>query len=128
MSKASDHGDLPAEQQTRNVLLYATNVALIYLASPVLYIGLVHAALLKRLEFSDAVSNLPGGVYLWTTPLPVLVAWYFPRVRQLKLLLIGSFLAAALVGAVATVVVWLLGPGWVLAALVLHAAGLGCVR
>src|SRR5262245_45760396 len=39
MSTASDHGDLPAAQQTRNVLLYATNVALVYLASPVLYIS-----------------------------------------------------------------------------------------
>lgn len=126
MSTDSDHGDLPAGQQTRNVLLYAFNVALVYLASPVLYVGLVHGALLKRLQFSDAVSNLPGGVYLWTTPLPVLVVWYFPRVRQLKPLLIGSFVAVALVGAFTTVAVWLLGPGWVLTALVAHAAVLGC--
>ena len=89
MSNASDHGDLPAGQQTRNIVLYAFNVALIYLASPVTYVGLVHGALLKSLHFSDAMSNLPGGVYLWTTPLPVLVAWYFPRSRQLKPLQIG---------------------------------------
>ncbi len=140
MSTDSDHGDrpagtspaplpdcpLPTRQQTRNVLLYATNVALIYLASPVTYVGLVHGALLKRLQFSDAVSNLPAGVYLWTTPLPVLVAWYFPRARQLKPLLIGSYLAVALVGAMTTVAVWLLDREWVLAALVAHAAVLGC--
>ena len=45
MSSDSDHGDLPASQQTRNVLLYAANAALIYLASPVTYVGLVHGAL-----------------------------------------------------------------------------------
>jgi len=140
MSPDSDPGDvsagtdpaslsdcpLPADQQTRNVLLYATNVALIYLASPVVYVGLVHAALLKRLEFSNTVSNLPSSVYLWTTPLPVLVAWYFPRVRQLKPLLIGSYLAVAVMGAVVTVAVWLDDREWVLLTLVAHAAVLGC--
>jgi MFS family permease len=126
MSTASDHGDLPAGQQTRNVLLYAANVALIYLASPVTYVGLVHGALLKRLDYSNTVANLPASVYNWATPLPVLVVWYFPRIRQLKPLIIGSYLAIALIGAVVTVAVWLLDRAWVLAALVAHAAVLGC--
>jgi MFS family permease len=117
---------LSHRQQTRNLLLYACNWALIYLASPVTYVSLVHAALLKRLGFNDVLSNLPAGVYLWTTPIPVLVVWYFPQVRQLKSLLMAAFLVVALMGLVAMAAVCWLGPAWVLAALIAHAAVLGC--
>jgi hypothetical protein len=115
----------PAEQ-TRNIALYAANIGLVYLASPVTYVGLVHGGLLNRLGFSDTIANLPASVYLWTTPLPVLVAWYFPQVRLLKTLLVVSFLAIAVMGALVAQAVVFLGPNLVLAALVAHAAVLGC--
>jgi phage shock protein PspC (stress-responsive transcriptional regulator) len=140
MSAASDHGDTSLEQlaaasascpltprqQTRNLLIYAGNWSFIYLASPATYVGLVHATLLKKLGFSDAMSNLPAGVYLWATPLPVLVAWLFPQVRQLKPLLITAFLAVGSMGALVTTAILLLGPEWVLAAQIVSAAVLGC--
>jgi hypothetical protein len=115
----------PAEQ-TRNILLYASNIGLVYVASPVSYVGLVHGGLLNRLGFSDTIANLPGSVYLWTTPLPVLVVWYFPQVRRLKSLQVASFLAIAAAGALVAAALLLLGPGLVLAAVVAHAAVLGC--
>src|SRR3954467_7348810 len=111
MSTDSDHGDLPVSQQTQNVLLYALNVALLYLASPVVYVGTLQAVLVNKLNFPNWVANLPGSVYQWATPLPVLVTWYFPQIRLLKRLVIGSFLVVALMGAVTTVVVGFLGPG-----------------
>ncbi len=115
----------PAEQ-TRNILLFACNVSLVYFASPVSYVGLVHGGLLNQMRFSDTVANLPASVYLWTTPLPVLVVWYFPQVRHLKNLLIAAFLAVAALGGLVAATVLLLGPSLVLAALVAHAAVLGC--
>ena len=87
-------------QQTRNVLLYGANVALVYLAAPVLYVGLVGAALCKRLDASDTVSNLPTTAYFWATILAILVAWYFPFVRVLKPVLIGAYLSTATAAAV----------------------------
>src|SRR4051812_43408590 len=86
---------LGRREQTQNLLLYAANWGLMYLASPVTYVGLVQATLLKRLHFDDRTCNLPAGVYLWTTPLPVLVVWLFPQVRQLKPLLISALLIMA---------------------------------
>lgn len=117
---------LAHREQTRNIVLFALNVGLIYLAAPVTYVSLVHGGLLNRLGFSDTIANLPAGVYLWTTPLPVLVAWCFPQVRLLKPLLVASFLSIAVMGAVVATTVLLLGPELVLAALLAHAAVLGC--
>src|SRR5512134_3644506 len=94
---------LSHQEQTRNVLIYAANWALIYLASPVAYVGVTQATLLKRLGFSDTTCNLPASVYLWTSVLPIFVAWAFPQVRLLKGLIITAFIVmatmAALVGA-----------------------------
>jgi MFS family permease len=118
---------LSPREQTRNILIYAATWALIYLASPVTYVGLLHAALLKRRGFNDTISNLPGGVYLWTLPLPILVVWLFPQVRQLKPLLIASFVVMAGTGAISAAALFL-GPDWVLAALVTSAALMGCAN
>src|SRR5262245_62061527 len=101
---SDDQPDCPLSprQQTRNVLLYASLWVLIYLASLVTYIGVIQANLLKPLDFDDKMANLPAGVYLWATPLAVLVVWYFPQVRLLRPLLIGSFLFTAGMSAVVT--------------------------
>jgi phage shock protein PspC (stress-responsive transcriptional regulator) len=119
---------LSEQQQTRNILIYAANWALIYLAAPVTYVGLTQAALLKRLDFTDKTCNLPASVYLWTAPFPVLVVWFFPMVRQLKPLLVSALLVMASTGALAAAAVLFLGPDWVLAALITGAALLGCVN
>src|SRR3954454_10988346 len=98
--RADDQSDcpLPPRQQTRNLVISAINWGLLYLASPVTYVGVVQANLLDRLGFTTADANLPASVYLWTTPSAVLVAWCFPQVRMLKPLLAGSFILAAILG------------------------------
>lgn len=119
---------LSRRDQTRNVLIYAANWALIYLSSPVTYVGLVQAALIDRLGFGSREANLPAGVFLWSMPLAVVVIWRFPRVRSLKRLMVGAMLSAALMGcAVAASILWL-GPNAVLAALIAHAAVWGCAN
>lgn len=119
---------LSRRDQTRNVLIYAANWALVYLSSPVTYVGLVQAALIDRLGFGSREANLPAGVFLWSMPLAVAVIWRFPRVRSLKRLMVGALLSAALMGcAVAASIVWL-SPNAVLAALAAHAAVWGCAN
>src|SRR5262245_38081636 len=117
---------LTRSDQTHNLLIFATNWGILYLASPVTYVGIVHAALIRRLGFNDTLANLPASVYLWASVLPVFVAWYFPQVRLLRRLAVGAFLVIGVAGLLVALALLWLGPRGVLAVLVLHAAVLGC--
>jgi hypothetical protein len=139
---------LSTREQTRNLLIFAVNYSLIYLGAPVLYVGLTQAALCERLETSKTIANLPGSVYFWMTPLPIIVAWYFSAVRLLKPVLTATYLIVALMGALvaATLLIptpeWAQNvivalsdtlpadfrppPDWVIPAVLLHSAVLGC--
>jgi len=133
-SPATSDCPLSQRQQTQNLVLYGVNVALVYLGAPVLYVGITQAALCERLGASKTVTNLPNTLYFWMTPLPVLVAWYFCAVRQLKPVLVAAYLAAAATGVVVTAA--LLHPvlleslasptNWIIPALLFQAAVLGC--
>src|SRR3954466_14251870 len=79
---------LPRHEQTRNILIFSANWALIYLSSPVTYVGLVQATLVDRLGFANRFANLPAGVFLWSIALAVVVTWRFPQVRLLKPLIV----------------------------------------
>lgn len=119
---------LPRAVQTRNLLVFAGNWGLIYLASPVTYVGVFQATLVDDLKFSNTVANLPATVYLWASPLSVLVLCRFPRVRMLKPLLLTVFLAGALMGALVTVALLSGNPNVLLAALITYAAVWGCAN
>lgn len=86
--------------QTRNVRLFATNVALMYLGSPLFYVGITLPVLCKRLAASDTVSNLPSTAYFLGAFAPVLVAWLFPFARLLKPVLAVTYGILGLAGAV----------------------------
>jgi hypothetical protein len=117
---------LSTREQTRNLVLYGINVSLVYLAAPILYVGSNQAALFERLGQSTMVCNLPASLYFWMTPIPIIIAWYFCAVRLLRPVLIATYLATALMGAV--VVAALLQPAQELVvwAVLLHSAVLGC--
>lgn len=116
---------LSQREQTRNLLIYAANWCLIYLASPVVYVGIVQATLLKKLGFNDTISNLPAAVYLFTTPLPVLIVWAFPQTRMLKPLMVISFLTNAAMCLVVVAALLLGDPDVILLALIIEVAVLG---
>jgi hypothetical protein len=75
---------LPESAQFRNGLVFMTAMSLIYLIAPVTYVGVLHATILDSLEASDTVANLPESVYLWVTPLPLLIAWFWPSPQLLR--------------------------------------------
>jgi len=139
---------LSNRDQTRNLVLFAANVSLIYLGAPVLYIGTQAVLFNDELHTSKTLANLPSSVYFCMTPLPIVVAWWFSAVRMLKPVLVATYLTSAGTGAlvVATLLIptpdwtghaltsmtaWLPTdlrppPNWVIPAVLLQAAVLGC--
>src|SRR6516225_7834961 len=103
---------LSEREQTRNLVLVGINTGLSYLASPILYVGVVHAALLEHLHASATVANLPASAYLVLSVLPLFVAWYFPRISQLKGIMVVCYAGLAVSSAVVTATLLLPVPNW----------------
>jgi len=112
--------------QTRNMLIYAGNITLLYLAAPVVYIGIVQAVLCQKLGASAAVANLPASLYLAVAALPVLFAWYLPYVRLLRRVVVGGYAIIAIVGALVMVTLLLpVSKSMMVAVVVFHGAMMG---
>jgi hypothetical protein len=111
--------------QTRNVLLFALTTGLYYLASPVLYIGILQANLLNELGADDVVANRPSTVYQATAPVALLAAWCFPYVWALRPAVIVAFLTIAAAGGGVAVALVLTNAAWVQLAVVGHALVVG---
>jgi hypothetical protein len=94
----ADEFGATASSERRNGLVFLGCTSLTYLIAPVTYIG-VHAAILDSLKANHAVANLPEAVYLWVTPLPVLIAWFWHSPRLLRPMLVASQLAIGVAGA-----------------------------
>ncbi|MSU69421.1 MAG: MFS transporter [Opitutaceae bacterium] len=117
---------LDLRTQNRNALVFAAQVALIFLAAPVLYVGFVQGALCKRLHTSDTIANLASSVYLAMAWFPVLAVWLIPQVRLLKRSISAAFATSAIIGGVVALVLLVDGPAWlVIGALVVHAGVVG---
>ncbi len=116
---------IPEADQRRNGLVFAIITALGYLVAPVFYVGVLHAAILESLGASDTLANLPGAVYLWVTPVPVLVAWWFPSPSLLRPLLTHSLLVKGGGGILVALVLAAAPRAWWIPALVLHAGLIG---
>jgi len=109
MSLAANPDDdcpLPVTTQNWNITCFAVFWAIYYLVAPISYIGSTHANILKSLGNSDETSNLPAAVYLWLTPIPVLITWLFPHSRYLKPLGVLSVTVMTLITAAVAVVLW----------------------
>ncbi len=95
---------LPKSAQFRNGLVFMTSMSLIYLIAPVTYVGVLHATILDSLNASDTVANLPEAVYLWVTPLPLLIAWFWPSPQLLRPMLTWALIFKGAAGALAALV------------------------
>jgi MFS family permease len=71
-------------EQRRNLVLFALSIGMNYLAAPVLYIGITHAALCETLEADTATSNLPATMFFAMTAMVTLIAWASPKPSSLK--------------------------------------------
>lgn len=117
--------ELPVPLQRRNSFVFLVNNALTYLVAPVFYVGVLHAAILKSLHVSDTVANLPEAVYLWVTPLPVLIAWLWPSPHLMRPMLTVSLVLMGGAGLVVGALCVAAPPAWVVPALVVHSGLIG---
>ena len=62
----------------KNSKIFAVSLILIYFASPVVYVGIVQAALCAKLGASYTIANLPTSAYFFGFFAPVLLAWRLP--------------------------------------------------
>jgi len=113
---------LPLPAQHRNLLLFAGCVGLQYLAAPVIYVGMAHAALLDQLGASKTLANLPEVLYLVLTPAPAVLTALLPGPARLKPLLSLAYLVTASGMALVLGVILLKLPGWAVQAAVLGQA------
>jgi MFS family permease len=88
----------------RNMFLFASIVGLQYLAAPVIYVGITQASLLSKLEANTMLANLPGASFFVMATLAALAAWAFPRVSQLKPVLMTCYGLAALTAGLTAIV------------------------
>src|SRR5689334_8538979 len=92
--------DLPItpEMDRWNGRLFLLCYALMYLAAPVIYVGVVQAALCDKLGASATVANLPSATYLLGGVAPLLCSLVFPHRLDRTLLVWCNGLTAALLG------------------------------
>ena len=71
---------LPTEEMSRrNGLLYLVSMCIFMFAAPVVYVGVVQAALADKLGASAMVANLPASTYLLGAFAPPLLSWLVPH-------------------------------------------------
>lgn len=122
---ATAHGlELPDYAQRRNSLVFILNTSIGYFVAPVFYVGVLHAAVLSGLGFSDTIANLPESAYMWMLPLPVLIAWIWPSTRYLRRMLVINYLFKGSAGIIAAAL-FVLAPRWLAVGIVVHAAVVG---
>ncbi len=123
----SDVGEvsIPVADQKRNGLVFMTSMSLIYLIAPVTYVGVLHATIIDSLEASDTVANLPEAVYLWMSPLPVLIAWFWPSPQLLRPMLTWALIVKGAAGAIAALVFAFAPKTFWIPVLIIHPAIIG---
>jgi len=114
----SDHA------QRRNSLVFILNNSIGYFVAPVFYVGVLHAAILSSLGFSDTVSNLPESVYMWTSMLSVLIVWMWPSTRHLRRMLVINYACKGISGVIAAVL-FFTAPQWLAIGIITHAGVIG---
>ncbi len=101
----------------RNGLIFLLTFLLLYLAAPVVYIGVVQAALCDKLGASATVANLPFAAYQFGQISPLLATWLIPH-RLERAVLVGTAGAAALLQGLVVLVLVVPFPGSVRMAMV----------
>ncbi|MCC7424863.1 MAG: hypothetical protein IT428_31715 [Planctomycetaceae bacterium] len=120
---------LSVAAQRWNMLCFAGVWCLYYLSAPIVYVGITHGNLARRIGYSNEDANLPLAWYSWMMGVPVLVAWLIPNPRYLKSLVVMALLCIASVTAVIPVAIALKASREMLfRSLLIHGAVLGAAN
>ncbi len=99
------------ELDRRNGLIFIWTQLLVYLAAPVLYVGVVQAAFCDKLGASATVANLPSSTYALGAVSPIICAWFFPA-RLEKVIVGRAFAIVAASMLLVCFVVFFPAPNW----------------
>ena len=90
----------------RNGLIFGASNLLIYFAAPVVYIGVVQAALCDKLGASATVANLPASAYMLGALMPFLLSWIVPHRLVRATVVVANLVTAVLLAAVGLVLIY----------------------
>ena len=79
----------------RNALIAGISYFLIYLAAPVVYLGVVQAGLCDKLGASATVANLPASAYLFGAVAPFVLSWILPARLDRAVVVVSNLVTAA---------------------------------
>jgi hypothetical protein len=91
---------LTAADDRYNGWLYTVCYVLIFLAAPVLYVGVVQASLLDKLGASATVANLPASTYMLGQVAPLVLSWLVPHRLERAMVVWANVATAGVIGVV----------------------------
>ena len=95
-----------AARDRRNGLIFGVSNLLVYFAAPVVYIGVVQAALCDRLGASATVANLPASAYMLGAIMPFVLSWIVPHRLVRATVVVANLVTAILLAAVGLALIY----------------------
>ena len=92
--------NIAPELDRRNGSVFLVNYLLIFLAAPVIYVGVTQAALCNKLGASATVASLPASAYLLGQAAPLFFSWLVPRRRERDVVVWANAITASLLASV----------------------------
>jgi len=111
-------GEITPAIERANIRLFIGIELLLYLAAPVLYVGVVQAAFCERLGAGATVANLPFATFLLGGIVPLFCAWLVPSRLEQRLTTWSFALTAVSLLVVVLVVLLPVPSGWRIAAVI----------
>ena len=106
MNEKINPTDPTPEMNRHNGRIYILATILLYLAAPVIYVGVVQAALCDKLGASATVANLPASAFFLGAFAPLLLSWIVPH-RLVRTTVVFTNLISALLLALVCLVLFL---------------------
>ena len=93
-------GIVTPEMDRHNGRIFLLTYLLLYLAAPVMYVGIVQAALCDKLGAPATIANLPFAAYQFGQIAPLLCSWLVPQRLERAVVVWAAGITSALIGGV----------------------------
>jgi hypothetical protein len=91
---------ISSELDHRNGRVFLVNYLLIFFAAPVIYVGVIQAALCNKLGASATVASLPASVHLFGQIAPLFFSWLIPHRLEQRVVIWANAMTATLLACV----------------------------
>jgi len=122
----SDMSSVSPGMDQRNSSIFYLSYLLIYFAAPVVYVGVVQAALCDKLGASATVANLPASAFLFGSVAPFFLTWLVPLRLERSVLVYANSITATLLAMVCATLVFPFGNSVRIAVLIGQGLVHGC--